>query len=100
MDPITERKLARIKNYSTRYEYIMTNGSVTYLVMYGPESGRQIRQGLDERLDTINKITGQDNIRMSKPTKGKAGDWEFKLSGRTQRECILEGEHIFIGDVN
>ena len=91
------RKLSRIKNYRTRYELTISNGEVTYLVCYAERNNRRgMIEILQKRYDRIAKLTGSDVA--IDGTEGESGNWRIKWSGRTQRECILSGEHDFLGE--
>jgi hypothetical protein len=96
MTPEQLRKLARIKNYRTRYEVIMSSGVDRRLVVY--MSGRSFRQllcAIQDRIENIKAVAGADVWVNSR--KFTAGDWAIEFSGRTQREAILAGEYPFIG---
>ena len=104
-----ERKLNRIKNRRTLYETILTNGEKTYLFCY---TGRRSRGGLVEilrkRIDDIEKIVGMNFIEKHSLAWKAVGEkwyfigtkWEIRFSRRTHRQCILEGELQYVGDVS
>ena len=91
-----DRKLARLKNRHTRYEVILTNGTVTYLVQY---TGRHSRHGLVDacihRSEAIRSKTNDTMPYISKPGEPWQSEWRILFSGRTQREAIVNGEHPF-----
>jgi hypothetical protein len=92
-----EEKLARLKNYRTRYEVAMTNGSERYLVVYmSARSFRRLLSAVQEKLEKIVAIAKAD-VWMDGKGGLTAGDWKIAFTGRTQREAILGGELQFIG---
>ena len=94
-------KLERIKNYSTRYEMVMTDGDVTLLVCYTPRRNRAgFLDAIRSRGLSIKNITQSEAFDLEKDLSARLGNgWIVKFSGRTQREAIIEGEHTFIGEV-
>ena len=92
-------KLARIKNYHSRYEIVLTDGTQKFLVLY---TSRRSKRGLyaaaNQRREALASITGEDGYWVvngkTSPQMGD-GDWRIFFSGRTQRECILDGELPF-----
>ncbi len=96
-----ERKVTRIKNYHSRYELILTDGTNTYLVAY--VSGRSFRMAMtaaQNRIAELNAVTGDDDVyvegRKSSPIPADA-KWRIRYSGRTQRECYDNGVWPLIG---
>jgi hypothetical protein len=92
-----DEKLAQLKNYRTRYEVILTNGTETFLVQYtSAHSQVGLRRTYSARRAAIHQIT-KDFI----PFQAKTGEvfhgkeWRMLFSGRTQREAILTGELPF-----
>lgn len=97
----TQEKLARLKNYQTRYECVMTNGNQTYLLAYSSGRSRDnMLKIVRSRGERIVEITHSESITFGTKVADGAvcGDWKIKFTGRTQRDCILEGEHPFIAD--
>lgn len=105
----TQEKLARITNYGTRYELIATNltkpeGHQNILIGY---IIRRSRQGM---LDACRKfgremidVMGLDEHDLSvfdckAKTLSLGNNWFVRLTGRTQRTAIIEGELPFIVD--
>jgi hypothetical protein len=99
-----EEKLAALYNRHTLYEVAAVN-SVTgdkVLVMYSARSRTRMVQCLlkdvrdgKTRLDLLAERTNTppDDWRYSKPpVVAECGDWHVQLTGRTQREAIIEGE--------
>jgi hypothetical protein len=97
-------KLARIKNYSTRYELIVENDGIRHLVVYTP---RRNRQGLISAIECsvahgLSALTGVDSITFSKrgdEPSAIVGKWRIRFSGRTQRDAIIQGELPWVGDL-
>jgi len=102
MTPEQERKLARLKNYRSAYELILTNGTVRYLVCYTSRKSKiGAYRAAQKRFDSLMKATGGISPWVAKPTEVFHGDeWRIYFSGRTQREAILAGELPFIGNLN
>lgn len=91
------RKLEALRLHSTRYELILTNGTLKYRVGYTARHSQVGAHNLANRcFDEINAITPRAFM-------GKQGDiatdakWLVLFSGRTQREAIMEGELVWIG---
>lgn len=95
----TERRLARLKNYHTRYEVIAVKGDDTRLVLYTDQHSRNgIVNAWRQRIDAVEALVGTDVARLGhRAADGiHTGGWQIKFSGRTQRQSIQEGEHEFI----
>jgi hypothetical protein len=99
-------KVARLVNYATKYEIILTNGPQTYLVSY---TGRKSRQGLMDAIRArglailaITKI-GADAIFTLNRATGAAelgSNWTIRFTGRTQRDAICQrDEYRYVGTV-
>ena len=109
MDATLEAKLSRLKNYSTRYELVASRGTgpdrESYLIAY---TSRNNRQGLwaavtqESRVHKLIALTGDKEIHFAKRAGDGAtmGEWTIRFSGRTQRECYIEGELPYIGDLD
>lgn len=109
MDATLQSKLSRLKHYATRYELVASRGTgpdrESYLIAY---TSRNNRRGLwaaitdSNRVDKLVKLTGSKSIDFGKRAAdgGTMGDWTIRFSGRTQRECYLEGELPYIGDLD
>lgn len=98
-----ERKLARLHNYHSRYEIILTNSEDTYLVAYASHrSWRTAMTTAQNRFDQIKAIIGDTDAyvegRKNAPIPADA-KWRIRFTGRTQRECYNAGEWPFIGAV-
>lgn len=98
MTEVQERKLARLKNYRTRYEVAMVNGTDRRLVVYmSDRSFTRLLSAVREKLEAVKVVAGADV--WAENRKLSAGDWRIEFTGRTQREAILNGELPFIGKV-
>lgn len=107
MDATLESKLSRLKHYATRYELVASrgNGADRYLIAY---TSRNNRRGLwaavtePTRAAKLVKLTGSPEITFAKRAGDGAtmGEWRIAFSGRTQRECYLEGELPYVGDID
>lgn len=98
----SDRKLSRlnaIKNRSTRYEVILTNGTLKYRAGYtGRHSQAGVRSIATKNFDDIKRLAGTPDIWWIKPKPGfHEGEWWIGFSGRTERESILEGELVWVG---
>jgi hypothetical protein len=94
----TEEKLARLKNRSTRYEIVLTNGTGTkFLVLYTAQhSYRGLVAAIRQRYDAILARTGGELPNAAKPGQVFVGnEWRCFFSGRTQRDAIIAGELPF-----
>jgi hypothetical protein len=94
-------KLERIHNRTTKYEVTATRDGRTVLLGYT----RKGRRGMDSlicsddgRRDAIVKVLGTNRITYDKKASQGAvmGEWTIKFSGRTHRDCIIEGEWPFV----
>lgn len=99
MTATLENRLARLKNYRTRYELIATNADGRkVLVRYTSRVGRRgLYDALTQDAEQICQFFGTDSIHFGKRAADGAtmGEWTIKFSGRTQREAILCGELPF-----
>ena len=93
MNDILQRKLESIQGYSTRYEIAAfnTTDGRRLLLCYGPKSRDAIIRGVRKRADRVIKLTGSEEFGLIKGGI-RCGSWEFKPTGRTQRESYIEGE--------
>lgn len=94
------QKLTRIQRYATRYELAMIKGNERILIRYtAKKTRRSILKECYEFGEKIVAITGVDEIKFAdtKTVGATSGEWEFKFTGRTQREAIIGGELPFIG---
>jgi hypothetical protein len=96
-----QRKLASLQNRATRYELVASHpDGRRFLVAY---CGRKNRQGLFSavagRAAAMTALTGDESIHFGKRAAdgGTMGEWTIRFSGRTQRDCYLEGELEYIG---
>lgn len=92
-----ERKLARLKNYRTRYEVVFTNGTEKFLLLYtAMNSYRGLHAACRQRYDALLHITGGVAPYAAKSADQFSGtEWRAIFSGRTQREAIMGGELPF-----
>jgi hypothetical protein len=92
-----ERKLARLKNYRTRYEVVFTNGTEKFLLLYtAMHSDRGLLAACRQRYDALLHITGGVAPYAAKSAGQFTGaEWRALFSGRTQREAIIDGELPF-----
>ena len=94
-------KLARLKNYRTRYELAIHNTEgQSYLIAYCESKRRQtILSAVNKRALKLVKLTGHDEITFAKKSKDGAvmGDWSIVWTGRTQRDAICENELTWVG---
>lgn len=100
-------RLERLRNHSTKYEVVAETSSQygkRYLIAY---TSRRSRHGLlkacQSKGEAIIKafgITDNDQfIPSPKAADGfRIGVWQFRFSGRTQREAIMQGELPWIGE--
>lgn len=99
---ITE-KLARIQNRSTLYELVAVKGDRRVLVCYcGKSVSKQWRAVTRRGAELVSLCGVPPTQLMVYNISGKYfefGEWRITLSGRTQREAIIAGEHLFICDV-
>ena len=91
----TTQKLERLKNRSTAYELVATDGDRSVLICYtARKSFAGILQATLDRGDLLSDATGAIDITWNKASKSIVTDngWQIKLSGRTQRDAICNGE--------
>ncbi len=109
MNATTTARLERLRNRGTLYEIAATNAETgrSVFVMYGQTSASSIVRGLvrekyatvpgqpppRSRLDRLAEETGtaMDSWRRDR-TGVYSGPWRIRLTGRTQRQAIIEGE--------
>jgi TnpA family transposase len=102
MTTTMEAKLARLKNYATRYELAMTRGSESYLVTYATSRSRgTIFKAVARFGPKVVALTGDEELHFARKSADGAttGEWTIRYTGRTQRDAILGGELPFIGDL-
>ncbi len=99
-------QLARIKLYGTRYELAVVKGDCKYLISY------VIRRSRPGMMDAIRKygqqvidVCGIDQSQImgwvpSRHVFEIGNGWELRLTGRTQREAIMDDELMFILDAH
>jgi hypothetical protein len=102
MTPELERKLERLRHYSTRYEVVGRNGDVTILAGYTSKKTRHgllgmVRQHGEAWVEYANSTSLQ--FRGKAADGVQVGEWTITFSGRTQREAYIAGEHPFVLDV-
>lgn len=103
MTPELTAKLARLKNFHTRYEIVATKDGQKILAGYTARRGRRGLLGmLSMHAAAWTALTGDNAIQFAKRTAdgGTMGGWKINFSGRTQREAILGGELPFITKLN
>ncbi len=107
MNANLERRLARLKNYRTRYELAIRHpDGRCYLVSYSDRKSRDAifhSVAAESRATRLIELTGDPQIRFGKRVADGAtmGEWTVNFTGRTQRECFLgDGgpELDYIGD--
>ena len=94
MDALLASKLARLKNYRTRYELAMTRGGQKLLVCYTDQRGRPgIISAVQSRVSAMIWRTGVDRIDFAEFSDDGAtmGEWSIRFTGRTQRQAYIEG---------
>lgn len=94
-----ERKLARIKNYRTRYEAVLTDGCQSYRVCYTEQHSRRgLVAAARRNYNEVMRITGGQAPFVADASDVFHGEeWRVIFSGRTQREGILGGELVWVG---
>jgi hypothetical protein len=110
----TQQRLARLKNRQTLYECVAKHRTTgqTVLIMYSAKSKSRFFAGISDneskRGVQLVKLTGTERLEYAADPEvkrlwsqfiGTMGDWLIGFTGRTQRECILESEEPYIGDV-
>jgi hypothetical protein len=95
-------KLARLHNRRTAYELVAVNGDQRVLVCYSAERSRNALYRICcKRAAALLALTGAESITWAKRSAdgGMMGAWSIRFSGRTQRECYIEGELAYVGDL-
>lgn len=104
MTATLEQRLARLKHYSTRYELIAEHpDGRRYLVIYTTRRSRAgLQDGLLARLEdgSLDRVIGTREMTYGRRAADGVtmGDWRVRFSGRTQRECYIQGELTFLAD--
>lgn len=99
----TQDKLQRIHGYATRYELAAVKGERRILIGY---IVRRSRQGIRDacrkygpQLVDVCQVSGNQLLVFNRFSRMmELGDWTIRLTGRTQRTAIIEGELPFIVD--
>lgn len=91
----TAQKLARLQNRRTLYEIAgMLPDGRTVLVMYSGKSLAQVAGGMRSRYDRLAPVMGESIwIAKDVESRGPGCVW---ITGRTQREAIMEGELPYV----
>lgn len=96
-------RLARLKNYATRYEIRGTNTETGQTVLIG-YTAQKSRAGIlamcrKNGAEIVARLRG-DSLEFGKRAADGAtlGHWRIGFSGRTQREAIIAGELPFFLD--
>jgi hypothetical protein len=95
-------KLSRLHNRRTAYELVAVNGDQRVLVCYSCERSRNaIFRICCKRAAALLALTGAESIAWAKRSAdgGMMGAWSIRFSGRTQRDCYVEGELAYVGDL-
>jgi hypothetical protein len=98
-----QERLDRLKNRRTLYELAAVLADRKVLVAY---CGRRGRSGLwhacVKRGPELAALCGTDRLTFATRAGDGAtmGDWTIRFTGRTQRECYIEGELPFVCDVS
>ena len=95
MTPEQIRRIERLKHYSTKYEAVMshTDGR-KMLFCYAPKSRASLLRYLDKHATVLVGVAQADRVYPGEQ-RGEAfrlGQWAVAFTGRTQRECIQDGE--------
>lgn len=87
-------KLARIANYSTRYEVelVHLDTGERRLLCYTRKTERGIRDYIFRHAAEVVTFCGSDRL-----FKLSIGRWRIAFTGRTQREAIMAGELPWFG---
>jgi hypothetical protein len=95
-------KLARLHNRRTAYELVAVNGDQRVLVCYSVERSRNAMfRACCKRGEALVALTGAERCTFAKRSADglSMGAWSIRFSGRTQRECYIEGELPYIGNL-
>ena len=100
----TAEKLARIKNYHTRYEIILAHANYpSILVAYtSRKSFHGLLAAVRERgpkIVALLGVTDEHKATRERTTLHLGNGWLVRFSGRTQRDAILNGERPFVGTI-
>lgn len=99
----TQEKLQRIHGYTTRYELAAVKGDrrilIGYIVRRSQQGMRDACRKYGPQLVDVCQVSGNQILIYNRFTRLiKLGDWAIKLTGRTQRAAIIDGELPFIVD--
>lgn len=99
----TQEKLQRIHGYVTRYELAAVKGEHRILIGYIVRTSRQgmldaCRKYGSQLVDVLQVHPEQLLVFNRTIQAFELGDWSIRLTGRTQRTAIIEGELPFIVD--
>jgi len=97
--PTQARRLAAIRNRRTLYELVLRHADGrTWLLGYCDRQTRAMLYRVAcKHAEALARITGTAVINMD----GRAATmdaWSIAYSGRTQRDCYMEGVHQYIGN--
>jgi len=98
-----KKNLDQIKGRATSHELVLTDGTRTYCLGYTVRSGRQaIITAVCDRWGSVKLIACSLGWRICRHPDlhgafgGLDNKWSAKFSGRTRRQAIIEGEHLYI----
>jgi hypothetical protein len=95
-------KLRWLQNRRTAYELVAVNGDQRILICYSSVRSRgALYRICCKRAADLLALTGAESIHFAKTAAdgGTMGAWTIRFSGRTQRECYIEGELPYIGNL-
>jgi hypothetical protein len=96
---VQQRRLAAMHNRTTLYELVATDGVRTVLLSYCRKARGVIFDVACKHGPALVALTGDERIHFAKLAADGAtmGAWKIKFTGRTERDCCLEGVHDWIG---
>lgn len=102
LDAVMLRRLNRLKYGRTRYELVAAHPDGRRILVGYTSKGRRGLAAMVHKVgNELAAFCGDPYITYSPRVADGAtiGDWRINFSGRTQRDCILEGELPFVCDI-
>ena len=97
----TTTKLLALRNRGTSYELVVSKGDTTLLVCYvARNSFKGVLDAVFSRSEALVNATGATEIEWDRSARTISTDngWDIRLSGRTQRDAVCNGELSYIGN--
>lgn len=101
MEATLKRRLEALKYRTTLYELVIEKDGKRYLAGYCRKGRNGLFGMLAKNAEKIAALFG-DTVTFAKRASDGAyiNGWHVHFTGRTERECIIEGELPFVCDID